>query len=73
MSTSTNAEIVRRFFDERWNKRNLAVYDELRSKDEGIEDQIAWVQRCLDAWSECTMTMPSLVAQDDQVCPSTLR
>lgn len=67
MSTQQNTEIVRRFFDERWNKQNLAVYDELRAPDPHIARERAWVSKILNAFQPLELMLLDTVAQGDQV------
>jgi hypothetical protein len=36
VSTQTNKDLVRRFFDERWNHGNLDIYDEMLAPNSNI-------------------------------------
>ena len=67
MSAQQNKTIVARFFDERWNKRNLAIYDELRSPDPHIEAERRWAENVLSTFREFRLELPDVVAEGDQV------
>jgi len=66
MSVTDNKELVRRFFDERWNKQNYDVIDEL-APGEDAEDHKAWVRSVLAAFSEYALTVNDMIAEGDQV------
>ena len=67
MSVDDNKELVRRFFDERWNEKNSAVIDELLSPSLGIEEAKAYVDSVHAAIGGIQMTMEDLIAENDQV------
>ena len=68
MSTAENKELVRRYFDERWNHNNVAVCDELMAASSSdIEEHKAWVQSMHDTLGNLELTILDLLAEDDQV------
>jgi predicted ester cyclase len=67
MSVDGNKELVRRYFDERWNGKNSAVIDELLSPSLGIEEAKAYVDSVHAAIGGIQMTMEDLIAENDQV------
>jgi hypothetical protein len=44
MSTEENKELVRRFFDERWNHGNFDVYDEMLAPGLDIKSEKEWAR-----------------------------
>jgi predicted ester cyclase len=66
MSAQENKELVRRFFDERWNKQNYAVVDELVPADEADEHK-DWVRRMHATVGELQLTIDDLIAEGDLV------
>jgi predicted ester cyclase len=62
----TNKEIVRRYFDERWNTRNYGVVDELDGGGD-IEEHKAWLARAHALFSESRLTIGDMVAEGDRV------
>ena len=67
MSTAENKELVRRYFEERWNYKNLAVCDELLAPSFGIEEHKAWVQSMHDTLGDIELTILDLLGDGDQV------
>jgi steroid delta-isomerase-like uncharacterized protein len=67
MSTSTNKELVRRFFDERWNHGNLDVYDEMLAPNLNVKDYKEWAQNVHATFGNIQMTILDILAEDDQV------
>src|ERR1043165_4906006 len=67
MSTAENKELVRRYFDERWNHGSLDVCDELLSSSMDIEEQKEFVRAQLAALGNLHLTILNLLAEGDQV------
>jgi len=67
MSTAENKELVRRYFDERWNHGSLEVCDELLSSSIHIEEQKEFVRAQHAALGDLHLTILDLLAEDDQV------
>ncbi len=67
MSAAENKELVRRYFDERWNHKNYAVIDELLDPSMGLEESKAGVASMHAAFGDIRLTMDHLIAEDDQV------
>jgi predicted ester cyclase len=67
MSTAENKELVRRYFDERWNHRNLDICDELLSPDLDIEAQKEFVRAEHAIFGNMRFTILDLLAEDNQV------
>lgn len=67
MSTAENKELVRRYFDERWNHGSLNVCDELLSSSMDIEEQKEFVRAQLAALGNLRLTILNLLAEGDQV------
>ena len=67
MSTAENKEIVRRYFDERWNHGSLEVCDELLSSSMDIEEQKEFVRAQHASLGNLHLTILDLLAEDDQV------
>jgi steroid delta-isomerase-like uncharacterized protein len=67
MSTAENKELVRRYFDERWNHGNLDVCDELLSSRMDIEEQKEFVRAQHAALGNLHLTVLDLLAEGDQV------
>jgi predicted ester cyclase len=72
MSQSHSKALARRYFDERWNKRNLEVIDELVADDyfsdaEEKEAFKGWHRETLAVFSEYMLTMEDLVAEGEKV------
>jgi predicted ester cyclase len=67
MSPAENKELVRRYFDERWNHGSLDVCDELLSSSMDIEEQKEFVRAQHAALGDLHLTILDLLAEDDQV------
>jgi steroid delta-isomerase-like uncharacterized protein len=67
MSTAENKEIVRRYFDERWNRGSLDVCDELLASSMDIEEQKKFVRAQHAALGNLHLTILDLLAEGDQV------
>ena len=67
MSTAENKELVRRYFDERWNHGSLDVCDELLSSSMDIEEQKEFVRTQHAALGNLHLTILDLLAEGDQV------
>jgi predicted ester cyclase len=72
MSQSDSKALARRYFDERWNKRNLEVTDELVA-DEFFFDGLTrgdfkeWHRSSLSVFSEYKLTIDDPIAEGDRV------
>jgi predicted ester cyclase len=66
MSEEANKALVRRYFDEQWNARNMDVVDEL-TVSEDPEGRKAWVQSVLAVFRESRLTMGDPLAEGDRV------
>jgi predicted ester cyclase len=67
MSVNDNKELVRRYFDGRWNDKNYAVVDELLEPSLGIEEHKAWLDSVHAAIGGIQLTMEDLIGENDQV------
>jgi predicted ester cyclase len=72
MSQSDSKAVARRYFDERWNKRNLDVIDELVADDffasaDDREEFKEWHRSVLAAFSEHRLTMDDLIEEGEKV------
>lgn len=67
MSIAENKELVRRYFDERWNHGSLDVCDELLSSSMDIEEQKEFVRAQLAALGNLHLTILNLLGEGDQV------
>jgi predicted ester cyclase len=67
MSTENNKELVRRFFDERWNHGNLDVYDELLAPSLDIAGAKEWARSMYADLGNIQLTILDLLAEGDQV------
>ena len=67
MSVTENKELVHRYFDERWNKKNYAVIDELLAPNWDIEEQKTMVAAMHAPFGNLRLTMDPLIGEDDQV------
>ena len=67
MSTAENKELVRRYFDERWNHGSLDVCDELLSSSMDIEEQKEYVRAQHAALGDLHLTILDVLAEGDQV------
>ncbi len=73
-----NKEVIRRFFEEVWNKKNLAAIDELVAADQvdhelppglppGREGAKAFISMYLGAFPDLEMTIEDMLAEGDKV------
>jgi len=67
MSTEENRELVRRFFDERWNRGNLDVYDEMLAPSLDIESEKEWARSVYATFGNMKFTILDIIAEGDQV------
>ena len=65
--TDDNKELVRRYFDERWNHSNYDVIDELVASAEDIADAKEGLAYLEAAFGDIKMTVSDLTAEDDRV------
>lgn len=64
----TNKELVRRYFNERWNTRNYGVVDELNGTgDKAVEEHKAFLAEVNGLLSESHLTVGDVIAEDDRV------
>lgn len=66
-STAENKELVRRYFDERWNHGSVDVCDELLSSSMDIEEEKEFVRAQHAALGNLHLTILDLLAEGDQV------
>jgi predicted ester cyclase len=66
MAQQENKDLVRRYFDERWNKKNYEVVDELSPGDDA-EGHKAWLRRFHDALADIQVSIGDMVAEGDLV------
>lgn len=69
MSEQENKDLVRRYFDERWNQQNFDVVDELLPEDDA-EDHKAWMKSVLSSFRTIKFTIGDLIAEGDRVALS---
>jgi steroid delta-isomerase-like uncharacterized protein len=62
--TSTNKALMRRIYEEMWNKHNPAYAAEIFLRPERVEK---FVRRFLQSFSDLQHTVQSMIAEDDQV------
>jgi predicted ester cyclase len=67
VSVSQNKEIVRRYFEGRFNDNDAGVVEELVAPNVGIEDQKEFLQAVHAAFEGLHVTIHDLIAEDDQV------
>jgi predicted ester cyclase len=67
MSTSENKELVRRYFDERWNHGNPDICDELLDPRSDIAGTKEWMRSIYATFGNIELTILDLLAEDDQV------
>ena len=67
MSASENKEIVRRYWEGRFNQKNYEIVDQLVASDADIEGQKAWLDQFHEAWGDVNVTLDQLVAEGDLV------
>jgi predicted ester cyclase len=66
MSASENKEIVRRYWEGRFNEKDYDVVDEFFPSTD-IEGQKAWLDRYHAAWADVRVTLDHLIAEDELV------
>lgn len=66
MSTIENKEIVRRYFDERWNHHNLDICDELLAPSD-IDDAKEFVRSIHATFGNMRLTILDLLAEGNEV------
>jgi len=68
LSVSENKEIVRRYFEGRYNDKNYDVVDRFLAPSADIEGgKKAWLDKYHAAWSDTRLTIDHLIAEDDLV------
>jgi predicted ester cyclase len=67
MSTTQNKEIVRRYFERRFNDNDHRVVDELVSPDLDIRGQKEFLNAVHDAFEDLRVTIHELIAENDRV------
>jgi predicted ester cyclase len=67
MSTAANKEIVRRYFDERWNRHNPDICDELLAPSADIAEGKEWLRSQYAALGATHLTILDLLGDGDQV------
>jgi predicted ester cyclase len=67
MSTDENKAIVDRYFDERWNRKNHAVIDDLLGGSMDLEDARETFETVHAAIKDLEITINDLIADGDQV------
>jgi steroid delta-isomerase-like uncharacterized protein len=78
MSTEDNKTLVRRFIEEGWNQKNLALFDELAASNfthhdsdfpsvRTIQDYKQWFTDNRNAFPDFQLTIDALIAEGDQV------
>jgi predicted ester cyclase len=66
MADQENKDLVRRYFDERWNKKNYAVVDELLPAADA-EEAKAFLRQSHDTISEIQLSIGDMVAEGELV------
>jgi predicted ester cyclase len=66
MAGQENKDLVRRYFDERWNKKNYAVVDELLPAADA-EEHKAFLRQSHDTISEMQLSIGDMVAEGELV------
>jgi predicted ester cyclase len=67
MSATRNKEIVRRYWEGRFNERDYSVVDELLSPSARPDEQKAWLDEYHAACGDTRVTLNELIAEDDLV------
>lgn len=67
MSTVENKELVQRYFDERWNRHNLDICDELLAPTVDIDEAKEFVRSFHASFSNIQLTILDLLAEGNQV------
>ncbi len=65
-ATSANTELVRRYFQARWNDKDFAIVDELTPTANAPEHK-AWLKAQHDALGDTHLTIEELIADGDRV------
>ena len=67
MSTDANKALVYRYFDERWNRKNTAVIDELLGEGMDTDDAKRNLETMHAAIGGLELSMGDLIAEGEQV------
>jgi len=67
MSAIENKEIVRRYWEGRFNEKNYDVVHQFVPSDEDVQGQKAWLDQCHAAWGDLHVTIDHMIAEDDMV------
>jgi predicted ester cyclase len=67
MSTAENKELVRRFFDERWNHGNFEVYDQMLAPSLDIKGEKEWARSMFATFGNMKFTILGIIAEGEQV------
>ena len=67
MSSTENKEIVRRYWEGRFNEKNPSVVDELLASGARPEEQKAWLAAYYAACGDTALTINELIADGDLV------
>lgn len=67
MSTQENKELVRRYYDERWNHGNFDVYDEMLAPHLDIKGAKEWARSMYATFGNLRFTILDMIAEDDRV------
>ena len=78
MSTEDNKAVVRRFIEEGWNQKNLALFDELADPSYShhdpdfpnvrtLEDYKQWFRDNRNAFPDLRVTIDDMIAEGDRV------
>ena len=66
MQAEANKALVRRFFEEVYNRNNLAICDEIQDAEYAAFEK-AWVPAWRSAFPDMRMTVDDLIAEGDKV------
>ena len=67
MSTEENKALARRFADERWNKGNLDICDEMFAPGINIQAEREWLRSIHAIYSDIQYTFLDILAEGDRV------
>jgi len=67
VATVENKELVRRYFDERWNRHNLDICDELLAPSFAVDDAKEFVRSFHAAFANIQLTILDLLTEGNQV------
>jgi predicted ester cyclase len=67
MSTRENKEIVRRYWEGRFNQKDYDVVDQLVASAADVEQQKSWLDQFHKAWGDVHVTLDEVVAEGDMV------